>query len=106
MQDHAAEIVRRAMQRPSGQREAFVDGACADDPALRAQVLAAIASAQVRLTTPGPPPASGAGSIDSAPTSSISAHAAEAPISRSITASTEGPGTSIGPYKILERIGE
>jgi serine/threonine protein kinase/Flp pilus assembly protein TadD len=68
-------------------RAAFLDGACAGNPRLRAEVDALLAAhdrlARAPAAGQAPPPA---------------ATVAEA--------SVEGPGTVIGPYKLMEQIGE
>jgi serine/threonine protein kinase len=68
------------------ERSAFLDKACVDDPDLRQRVekmLAAQADAASFLEVP--------------------AHQAQATVERVIK---EGPGTQIGPYKLLQEIGE
>jgi serine/threonine protein kinase len=88
MEDPAAEIARRAAGCPESQRGAFLDGACGENRALRARVLSLLG---------------GAAGADSAPT-------AEFVVRMSVAApgpaGPEGPGASIGPYKVLELIGE
>jgi serine/threonine protein kinase/tetratricopeptide (TPR) repeat protein len=68
-------------------RAAFLDEACGDDAGLRAQVEALLREhAQLGsfLETPAPPPVVTVGALSL----------------------REGPGTVIGPYKLLEQIGE
>ncbi len=80
-----------ALERPALERDAFVEGACAGDEPLRDEVRALLAAhAQ-------------GGRFLGAPTSSAEARSGGpdggAPIG-------EGPGSRIGPYKLLQRIGE
>jgi serine/threonine protein kinase/WD40 repeat protein len=80
-------IFHEALQKPMGEREAFLEQACADDLALRRHV-EALLLAHDNPDSLLEPRASG---LD--PT-----------ICDPITA--EHPGTVIGPYKLLEQIGE
>src|SRR5437773_2374111 len=73
--------------RSAGERQEYLDAACAGDPALRAEVeslLEASARAGSFLEAPAPRPVA---TVDQ----------------QSIR---EGPGTVIGPYKLLQQIGE
>jgi WD40 repeat protein/serine/threonine protein kinase len=75
----------QALERAPAERAAFLDEACAADAALRAEVdglLQALDRAGDFMNRPAPP-----------------ATTASAPLA-------EGPGMVIGPYKLLERIGE
>jgi eukaryotic-like serine/threonine-protein kinase len=76
----------REFSSPAERRE-FLDGACAGDTTLRAEV-EGLLDAGTR-----------AGSFLEAPACALAATADEAPL-------TERPGTVIGPYKLLEQIGE
>ncbi len=84
---HANELFLKALElHAPGARQAYLDGACAGDAALRAEVeglLEAAARAGNFLEAPALPPAA----------------ALDAP-------AREGPGASVGPYKLLEQIGE
>ncbi len=87
--DNREEVLfREALQRPKGpEREAFLDGACAGNQALRARleaILQANESADPFLEPQGAPP--GDATVLAPP--------------------QEGPGIVIGRYKILEKIGE
>src|SRR5512136_2888997 len=87
--ERQAVLFREALGRASGpEREAFLDQACAGDPALRAR-LAALLDAHA--------------SPDSFLESPVGAPPATAPIE---SAPQEGPGTLIGRYKLLEKVGE
>ncbi len=73
-------------QKSPAERAAYLDAACAEDADLRQRVekmLAAQAGAASFLEVP--------------------VHQAQATIRRTLT---EGPGTEIGPYKLLQEIGE
>jgi serine/threonine protein kinase/Tfp pilus assembly protein PilF len=82
------EIFHRALDRPDPEaRAAYMQQACAGNPALRAAV-----EALLRANV-------GASDFLERPTPAPAATVAEEPV-------TEGPGTSIGPYKLMEQIGE
>jgi serine/threonine protein kinase/tetratricopeptide (TPR) repeat protein len=79
----------------AAERAAYLDGACAGNPALRQRIealLAAFAQAGSFLQQP-------AG--DARVTADLSP-----PGSSSDSGAAEGPGTVIGPYKLIEQIGE
>jgi WD40 repeat protein/serine/threonine protein kinase len=84
---HANELFLQALERSGGERQRYLDGACAGDAALRAEV-EALLEAGAR-----------AGSFLESPVRHLVATVAERPI-------TERPGTVVGPYKLLEQIGE
>jgi eukaryotic-like serine/threonine-protein kinase len=77
-------IFHQALQKPSGERAAFLEQACADDLALRRRVEALL------LAHDNP--------------DSLLEPRVEPTISEPIAG--ERPGTVIGPYKLLEQIGE
>jgi serine/threonine protein kinase len=85
-------IFSAALEHPPGpERAAYIDGACGDDAALRSQLEALLQAhehAGAFLET-------AAQQADAAPT--VSYHP---------TSIAEGPGTLIGPYKLLQKIGE
>ena len=86
------------------ERAAYLDRACGKDPALR-QHVEALLEAHARVGRFLDPQAAVAGATCSAAGKEI----AEASVDNRTTvpqAGTEGPGTQIGPYKLLERIGE
>jgi serine/threonine protein kinase/tetratricopeptide (TPR) repeat protein len=88
---HASErsIFLAALERESAQeRAAYLDEACAGDPRLRADVEALLA-AHARLGDLPPAPA-----------------ASEPGVTRDAPPQAEGPGTWIGPYKLLQTLGE
>src|SRR5207245_586443 len=68
-------------------RSAYLDGACAGQPALRAQVEQLLKAHQEPGRFMEHPAAALVGTVDESPV-------------------TERPGTVIGPYKLLEQIGE
>ena len=81
------DIFIAALQKEQpAERSAYLDEACAGDAALRRRVEALLA-AHDRLRTIHPADALGPATVDQPPVS-------------------EGPGTIIGPYKVLEQIGE
>src|SRR5262245_24823306 len=88
----ANELFLKALELPSNdERRKYLDKACGGDPTLRAEVeslLAASAGAGRFLESPAP-----------APDPHLLPTLAGPPI-------TEGPGTTVGPYKLLEQIGE
>src|SRR5690349_14080772 len=78
-------VFNEAVAKDPADRAAYLDLACAGDPGLRAAVealLRANVGASGFLAGPGPVP-----TIDLSP-------------------AAESPGTVIGPYKLLEQIGE
>src|SRR5215470_15443135 len=82
------EIFHQALARSSPEeRAAYLDQACAGDPALRASV-EALLRANVGAS----------GFLDQPPLAAV-ATVEEPPVS-------ERPGAMIGPYKLLEQIGE
>src|SRR5438093_1103158 len=86
------EIFLAALQRPTEGRSAFLDGACEGDAELRdraAKMLAAHDDAGSFLESPP----SAVMIEDQEPTTAFR------PV-------PEGPGTRIGPYKLLQQIGE
>ncbi len=92
------EIFDQARRLPKPERAAFLDGLAAVDGPMRAQIedmLAALDEAGPFLSEPTQ------GHLDAAPTADSSAAADTV-----VTPLREGPGTRIGPYKILQAIGE
>src|SRR5688500_4459307 len=89
---HEQSIFIQALERDAGHRGAFLDEACASDPALRARVERLLqhhdhASFLVAPAAGSPGPRADA----------------DATVERPLR---EGPGTAIGPYKLLQQIGE
>ncbi|MHC4590915.1 MAG: serine/threonine protein kinase, partial [Planctomycetota bacterium] len=87
--DRSAEILERALELEGDARSAFVEGACGGDSGLHDEVRALLAAHNE------------AGDFMNAPTS-----AAEAAAVTLTGPLTEGPGTTIGRYKVLQAIGE
>jgi serine/threonine protein kinase len=79
------EIFHEALARNPADRAAYLDHACAGDPALRAAV-----QALLRANV-------GASGFMASPGSAVTVD---------LPADAEAPGTVIGPYKLLEQIGE
>src|SRR5262245_55044030 len=91
--DEAA-LFALALEKPSQERSAFLADVCRDNPGLRARVEALVqeyAAAGSFLESP----AAGGPADTASPTRS------DAP-----PVTPEGPGTRIGPYKLLQQIGE
>ncbi|MSU49774.1 MAG: hypothetical protein EXS37_11930 [Opitutus sp.] len=82
-----------ALLRPAHERAAFLDGACGDDDALRARIIALLAAHD------GP---------ESVMTSSPVTRAAPLPDLSAVALAKvqEKPGDRIGHYKLLQQIGE
>ena len=76
-----------ARQMPSQDRAAYLDQVCGNDPALRHRV-EHLLHAQIEI-----------GSFLESPAPELDA-------TRDSPSVTEGPGTMIGPYKLLQQIGE
>ena len=97
-------LFTEALARPAGAgRSAYLDDTCRDDPALRTRVeslLLAHEQAGSFLASPG-----AANDID--PDSAMGDPAREdGPDARAGRPVAEGPGSLIGPYKVLQRIGD
>jgi WD40 repeat protein/serine/threonine protein kinase len=86
--DREEALFAAVLDKPTrAERAAFLDGACGEDRALRARLEALLAAHH------------GAAGILDAPPSELVPTGAYRPL-------TEGPGTLIGPYKLLQQIGE
>jgi hypothetical protein len=85
MAGSARELFANAVALAGGEREAYLRGACGVDQALRAEIEALLRSHEQGAGFYLPPTSRAGG--------------AAAPIH-------EGPGTRIGPYKLLQLIGE
>src|SRR5688572_23065153 len=91
----AKEIFGEALERQGKSRSAYLDGACAGEPAMRSRVEVLLRAAEAddpflsgaTLSDRDSP----AGSPDSPPIVQVPA---------------EKPGTRIGPYRLLQQIGE
>jgi len=99
LHDRVKSLFLGAVDLPTDQRKRFLDERCEGDANLRARVEALLAAADGETargpTVPAP------GLLDSAPPSppGLRATGGVPPIA-------EGPGSRIGPYKLLQRIGE
>ena len=91
--DRLLHLFARALELPAAARTAFLDSKCGGDAELRLQLEGMLAAAEGQPAPPPPTPAPGA-----RPASPPS-RAATAPL-------REGPGSTIGPYKLLQQIGE
>src|SRR5688500_2186555 len=95
MEPHAPPSARAVFDRAldihaPAQRQAYLAQACGDDSALRQQVDALLKAYDM------------AGSFLEAPAAGVSLHA-----TKHLTAHVrEAPGSVVGPYKLLEQIGE
>src|SRR5437762_8095395 len=76
-----------ALERPLGERGAFLDGACHGDEALRQRLEALLAAHEQTDALPPPP-------------------AGDARATLKVEPACELPGRMIGRYKLLEQIGE
>jgi serine/threonine protein kinase/tetratricopeptide (TPR) repeat protein len=85
IEEHARSIFLAALERPADEWSAFLDQACGDNPELRERVDQLLGAHQAM--------------------GSIQGGGAEPPAT-TVAAITERPGTTIGPYKLLEEIGE
>ncbi len=92
------EIFEHVIDLERAQREAYLDSACGADAALRAEVEALLRAHDGAAKFMASPTAGSL--VEATPTADSSATATlAAPI-------REGPGTRIGPYKLLQLIGE
>ncbi|MCI0677309.1 MAG: serine/threonine protein kinase, partial [Phycisphaerales bacterium] len=89
---NVAEILAEALRRPASERDAHVRTACGDDVELAGEVRSLLAAA------------AGAGSFLADPTEEGPA-IEQAAIATMASPLHEGPGTRIGPYKLLQLIG-
>ena len=87
--EHVKAIFVQAVEKSGAEREAFLHQACGDNTALLMEVEAFLAASE------------NAGDFLSFPITALTPMAFETP-----SGSFEGPGSVIGPYKLLEIIGE
>src|SRR5437763_1298674 len=81
-----------ALAKPPGDRAAYLDSVCADDAQLRARLEALLAGHER------------AGDFLASPPPGLTPSAITAAAAMAI--SNERPGAMVGPYKLLEQIGE
>jgi serine/threonine protein kinase/tetratricopeptide (TPR) repeat protein len=81
------ELFHDALQKPPGERATFLNEACRGDDTLRQRVEILLAA-------------------HAAPGSFLASPAVELNPTVDLPSAIEGPGTTIGPYKLLEHIGE
>ena len=89
--DHFKHLCDRALELPAKARAAYLDSKCGGDAELKQRVLAMLAAAVGEHVGAAPTGPKQAAASDGA--------AATAPL-------VEGPGSRIGPYKLLQQIGE
>src|SRR5262245_29833883 len=85
--DRLESLFTAALQKPPADRPAYLDQACAGDPGLRQRLEALLRAQRAAGSFLEPPAPSPAVTVDEQPVS-------------------EGPGTVIGSYKLLEQVGE
>ena len=90
----AKQVFQEALEKNGAERTQFVAAACGDDADLRAQVEALLAAHDQ------------AGEFLASPTGGGADAAARAVAEEASDHPPEGPGTQIGPYKLLQLIGE
>jgi WD40 repeat protein/serine/threonine protein kinase len=93
-------LFHQALERPAAERAAFLEHACGGDDELRRRVEALLHAHDNPGSFLGKPPVNLGGAADS---QRGQPGDAEAPGTHPIP---EGPGSCIGPYKLLQRIGE
>src|SRR5262245_49884326 len=93
--DQLRRYFERALELPAGARKTFLDDKCGGDTALKQRLQAMLAAAEGQLPPPSPQPQA----AQPAPTHATSPTGAAAELH-------ERPGTQIGPYKLLQLIGE
>jgi serine/threonine protein kinase/WD40 repeat protein len=91
-------LFHRALERPAGERAAFLDQACAGDAALRRRVEALLRAHDQPGSFLAKP------ALDPAATGEPRPDHAEGEAGPG-QASGEGPGSRVGPYKLLQQIG-
>ena len=88
------QVFHEALEKTRPQRMSFVAAACGEDRELRAQVEALLAAHDE------------AGEFLASPTMTEANEAAKAAAGIAASGPSEGPGIKIGPYKLLQLIGE
>jgi tetratricopeptide (TPR) repeat protein/serine/threonine protein kinase len=91
-------LFHQALQQPAEQRAAFLAQACADDPALRQRLETLLHAHEHPESFLGQPVANLVGTVPTPPRPD------EATAGR--PGHPDGPGSHLGPYKLLQQIGE
>jgi hypothetical protein len=91
-------LFHEALTKSAKERDAFLDAACAGQPELRAAVGALLAAHEQPGSLLDTPAVAGATSDEVSPGRWIN--------SADLPPPSEGPGSRIGPYKLLQQIGE
>jgi serine/threonine protein kinase len=94
------ELFAAALDKPAAERAAFLDQACAGDAALRDRIEALLRSHEQAASFLEKPATPEAGATSDIPAGRWIDREALTP------APIEGPGTLIGPYKLLQKLGE
>ena len=101
-------LFHHALEKPVAERSAFLEQACAGDTALRHRVEALLRSHETPdsflVRSEGNPEATKDSNSDQSEDDAGAAWPEKEPIARNST--VEGPGSRIGPYKLLQPIGE
>ncbi|MBL9121313.1 MAG: serine/threonine protein kinase [Phycisphaerae bacterium] len=99
--DAVKRIFVEATERPRSERVAYVTAACGDDELARVRVMALLAACEDEVGGAFMDSPTGGGTANIAPLAAASPGSFTQPEELA-----EGPGTVIGPYKLLQRIGE
>ena len=100
--DHLRRLFDKALDLPPAARQTFLDSKCGTDVQLKQRLMAMLLAADDEqfLTKPtGEQPDASPKPVDAVPAASPRAEAREA-------SPGEGPGSRIGPYRLLQQIGE
>ena len=101
-------LFHHALKKPVEERSAFLEQACAGDAALRDRILALLRSHETPdsflVRSEENPEATEDANSDQIESDTGAAGPEKEPIAR--TSTLEGPGSLIGPYKLLQPIGE
>ncbi len=99
------QVFNAAMEKPAAERAAFVDTACAGDAELRSEVDSLMRAARPTVESGG---GGGGGPVQTGGAARAMGRAMASATTASYAASplTEAVGTTVGPYKLLQVIGE
>jgi eukaryotic-like serine/threonine-protein kinase len=97
-----------ALAKPAAERHAFLEQACAGDDALRQRVEDLLRSHETPDSFLVRPPESSAATSESSPSQNQAEDGQDRPDAESVgrTPPMESPGSRIGPYRLLQIIGE